>query len=966
VFKAVVFRADDACCRLRGQRAAVLSELVEEERSMVMDRVGDVVRSLALVTGIASAGAAFAADEQVDRQPETSGAGELMPWEVDEATTETQHDQSEGTRDEGLVSAIPVDELRQAAEPEPERPPARQRGPAVEEIVVTARKREESLQDVPLAVTAFSAGEMERRGFSGLDDIAAATPGFTFEGFLTGGAHGNPVIRGLSQQFTTARIQNVSFFLDGVYLQRQSMLNLSLIDMQRVEVLKGPQNALYGRSAFAGAVNYVTLEPSADAQGYLLAGGGDNERQDIRVSLSGPLNRNATVLGKVTAGLARYDGHTRNDHPVANANPPGPNLRGNLGGHDDQIYSVSLAYLPDWGLNLRASYYHSSIERETGPGYSISGVNAARFGLRFDDQNDLNCNRVTVQAVGDPTKTHTGFSAYCGELPRYASDIVPRTKPGIIVDPRALGTISKTDALTINAQLPLMSELTLNYLFGYARHSALTDGGVSDEDPLAGRGIVTNALITLVDTQNPEGYTFANTASGRPNTNLRTFSNELRFDWLPTDQLRTSFGVYYSHVEDEEWTTLFISDLCNDETPENIANCNTPLSAPNTLAERTVLTAGPAYDQYTRQHGGKVRSEWSEFEDDIYSIFASVTYEFLPGLDATLEGRYNREEKRVRRLTDAFALAPGETVTYTFPFDPVLPLLGNSISSSIAVPEDAETFTSFTPRAIVNWAYADDRMVYASAAKGVKAGGFNNAMSEEELRYVEEENWTYELGTKNRLFDRRMTLNASIYYVDQTTMQGGVPPSHSSLSGSDIIANIGGATSVGVEIESSFLITDTLSVDVGLTFSDPTYKNGTKFSGGRADRSGVRCDGVTCPSDGDISGNQLSRSSREQYSLGINFASELFGWSINSRVDSNYQSRQYVEPLNLAWVPSRIITNASFGLVSPEQQWEINGWGKNLTGEDYAGNAFFIGVFNQYMVGKGAGRTFGAALKYNF
>jgi iron complex outermembrane recepter protein len=52
--------------------------------------------------------------------------------------------------------------------------------------------------------------------------------------------------------------------------------------------------------------------------------------------------------------------------------------------------------------------------------------------------------------------------------------------------------------------------------------------------------------------------------------------------------------------------------------------------------------------------------------------------------------------------------------------------------------------------------------------------------------------------------------------------------------------------------------------------------------------------------------------------------------------------------------------------VSPERQWEINGWGKNLTGEDYAGNAFFIGVFNQYMVGKGAGRTFGAAIKYNF
>ncbi|WP_372758682.1 TonB-dependent receptor plug domain-containing protein, partial [Litorivivens sp.] len=134
---------------------------------------------------------------------------------------------------------------------------------SLEEIVVTARKREESIQDIPVSVTPFTADSLERRGFTGLDDIAAATPGFTYEGFITGGNHGNAVIRGLAQQFTTSRIQNVSFFIDGVYLQRQSMLNLGMIDMERVEVIKGPQNALFGRNAFAGAVNYITAKPKA-------------------------------------------------------------------------------------------------------------------------------------------------------------------------------------------------------------------------------------------------------------------------------------------------------------------------------------------------------------------------------------------------------------------------------------------------------------------------------------------------------------------------------------------------------------------------------------------------------------------------------------------------------------------------------------------------------------------------------
>ena len=135
---------------------------------------------------------------------------------------------------------------------------------AIEEVVVTARKRQESLQDVPVSITPFTAQDMAQRGYVGMEDIAAATPGFTFDGSITSGHHSNAVIRGLAPQFTIARVQNVSFFMDGVYMPRQSMLNIGLIDMQRVEVVKGPQNALYGRNAFAGAVNYIPQAPSEE------------------------------------------------------------------------------------------------------------------------------------------------------------------------------------------------------------------------------------------------------------------------------------------------------------------------------------------------------------------------------------------------------------------------------------------------------------------------------------------------------------------------------------------------------------------------------------------------------------------------------------------------------------------------------------------------------------------------------
>lgn len=918
-------------------------------------------------------------------QETTETAAEVPAEPVTESGSETPADSGaapvETTAAEpSLVETIPVAEL-------PSEPAAAVKGEKSTElldgVVVTARKRKESLQNVPLSVTAFSAKQMEQRGYNSLEDIASATPGFTFEGFATGGAHGNPVIRGLAQQFTTTRVQNVSFFLDGVYLQRQSMLNLGLIDMERVEVVKGPQNALYGRSAFAGAVNYITLKPNEVPEGYLSLTLGDHGRKEYRGSYAGRLNNAGTLLGKVTLGKGMYDGHTKNNHPVAYADPEGLNLRGNLGGSADEIYSIALAFMPNENLTLRTSFYSGKQVHEAAPSYSISGVNAARFGLRFDDQNDLNCNTATVNDIQpQPPRTHTGFTLWCGALPRYASDVAPRTVAGIVVDPRAIGTVASTKVATFTSDYDFNDGLSAHYLFGFADHSSFTDGGSSDEDPLAGRGINVNAITTQIDNQDPSAYEFINTASSRPNSILKTFSHELRFDWRVAEGLNSSFGAYYSQVKDREWTELYINDLCNADTPENIANCSEPLSAPNTLAERTVVTAAAAYDQYTRQHGGVVHGEDTAYKDGISAVFGSLRYDFTDNLEGTIEARYTVEDKVVDRFTDSFALAPGEGICYgpncpvtVPPADctpttnvngaPVLPI-ANTLCSGIAVPHDTAKFRNITPRAILNWNYAKKKMIYGSVAKGVKAGGFNNANTVEELTFEEEENWTYELGSKNMFFGRLLMLNGAIYYIDQTTLQGGVPPTVAGLSTSDIITNIGGATSIGIEIESTLNITRDFSLDAGLTLSDPQYKKGTKYAAGRQDTGAYHCDGITCPADGDIGGNQLSRTSRRQISGGINYGTMMGGWRVNARIDTNYQSKQYVEPLNVGWVPSRQITNASLKLASNDSALEFTGWVKNLTNEDYASNAFFIGVFNQYLVGKGARRTFGTNIKFNF
>ena len=186
----------------------------------------------------------------------------------------------------------------------------------LEEVIVTARKKSESLQDIPLSVSAFSGEQIARRAYRDLRDIAMATSGLEYEDFATGGLSTAPVIRGMGQTFTTSRVQNTGVFLDGIYLQRQSMVNPGLLDVERIEVLKGPQNAQYGRNAFAGAINYITKKPPHEFAGEIGGTLGDGERRDLFGNVGGPIIPDV-LYGRISAGASEFDGHTKNHHPFA-------------------------------------------------------------------------------------------------------------------------------------------------------------------------------------------------------------------------------------------------------------------------------------------------------------------------------------------------------------------------------------------------------------------------------------------------------------------------------------------------------------------------------------------------------------------------------------------------------------------------------------------------------------------------
>ncbi len=180
----------------------------------------------------------------------------------------------------------------------------------LEEVVVTAQYREENLQEVPVAVTAFTAAEITRAGIETTQDFVNLTPNVTMDDSFTVG-NTFVQIRGVTQ------INNadspVAIVVDGVPQNNQKQFKQELFDIERIEVLKGPQGSLYGRNAIGGAINIVTKAPSNEFEGFVKGGFGNGDEKKFSGALSGPIIEDS-LLFRVTASYKDFGGVTTNTY----------------------------------------------------------------------------------------------------------------------------------------------------------------------------------------------------------------------------------------------------------------------------------------------------------------------------------------------------------------------------------------------------------------------------------------------------------------------------------------------------------------------------------------------------------------------------------------------------------------------------------------------------------------------------
>jgi iron complex outermembrane receptor protein len=769
-------------------------------------------------------------------------------------------------------------------------------GGGLDEIVVTARRVEERLIDVPVAVTAFTEEEMARRNILGIADIAKYTAGFSFENY-SGGTTPAPTIRGLSQTVLADRNQNVATFIDGVHVQQQGNVDFSLLDVERIEVLKGPQNSQYGRSAFAGAINYVPKQPKLDAwTADVVATLGTHDRQEIRAGMGIPLWQDRLAV-RLYVTSSEFDGTWANRFPTGDAaittrdsviGRTFKGTNGNAGGWDNQAYRAAFLFKPIDSLTIDASWFKSQVRAEYGPTQQIRPNAASVWGLTYQ----TNCS---PNALGT-------FQLYCGELK------VDRDK--LFVDPRNVGNYADTYLTTARAKWEIADWVTATYQFGTGRYftSQLNQSSNPPNPTREGCGPTAAPCTPATAAQ---GYVLFAIGS----VYQQSKAHELRFDGKFGDGIDWRLGYYHNTVKDESYQ--------------------------NSSERRRSLLADPT-GQTIVVSGALPKSN---FDDENDSVFGSVSLKFGK-FTTDVEARYSREDRL---------------------------LVGSPIGK--------RRFNEFTPRVNFKYQPASTATYYASIAKGSKAGGFNTILAPPgNETFQPETNLTYELGTKQSLLDGRLQINADVFYVKWKDLQvstanllAPIPPA---TARPNFVANAAGATSKGVEIEAVWVATDFLRFNFAGSYADPKYDAGTRDAGlgGLCNSTTPVCTAVLIPRPpaapavvADIGGNTLARTPKVKVAGGLEFTGALNNaWTWSARTDVSHQGKIYAESLNQAWFPARTLVDLNLSLASGDRRWGLSLWGRNVTNEAYAANAFVIGFVNLYNPTLGEGRSFGVTGRFNY
>ncbi|WP_296719933.1 TonB-dependent receptor [Erythrobacter sp.] len=760
------------------------------------------------------------------------------------------------------------------------------------EIIVTARKREESLQSVPTSVSVTTQETIQRLGLDSLEEIANTTPGLFFDESF--GRNGNrPVIRG---QANILGESGVAFFIDGIYYTG-SLADYDVDSIERIEVVKGPQSALYGRNTYSGAINIISRMPGDRWEGRIVADIAEHDRYELTAAIRGPVSDGLSI--GLNGRFYEFSGEFTNQFDGTK-----------IGKQSSRSVSGILAW--DNGGPFTASlrgYYNRTDDGQPA--------------IFHQDANQNNCLTDNGALYGGRGRYFCGIIQPADVNTDYSVQFVDQGRVGIEAD---------TYNVALRMEYEFAENLRLVSLTGFndRTETQLTDGDYSP-----------TSFQTAVFARFPAGapigfgpagpifpFGFVGSTIDFSFANLREtqdWSQELKLLY-ESESFDIIVGGYYFDQSDDGASIRTV--------PANAGALAGASLGARLAEERARCTANPICGTTFPLFGPSTPNDRSENLLDIRNIavYGAVNWHITPEFNLGIEGRY--AEERIEQTVFSF----NDTQMRPAPVNPTA------------------TFKAFTPRVTLDWQFTPDNMLYAIYAEGQKPGGFNGPLAitanavDPNLgieTFDEEENKSFELGLKNAFFDGAVIFNLAGFYTDisgyQLTQNVSVPPNQIS-----VVTNAGEAEIWGLEAELRGQLSPGLTLTANYALADTSFTSGVDENQGVlndvADDGLVNCstgdqfpDIASCQSAfGSIVGQSIPRAPRHRIFADLDYRSntEIGGgtWDFFAGANITYTSSSYAQVHNLAETGSATEVDARMGIEN--DNYRIQLYVDNLFDED--------------------------------
>ncbi|MBX3705828.1 MAG: TonB-dependent receptor [Pseudomonadales bacterium] len=779
----------------------------------------------------------------------------------------------------------------------------------IEEIVVTATRREESMQDVPIAVTAISGAQLERAGIADLRDLKTISASFNMSASQTESQGSNLRLRGVGTTGNNIGLESaVGVFLDGVYLSRPGVALGDLFDVEQIEVLRGPQGTLFGRNTSAGALNILTRKPDFE-QAELWANATAGNFSAYNLQLGGNLPVIDDELAFRFAGAARkQDGFLSSATGAESMNRDRYTLRGQM----------LWAFSETADLRVIADYADA----------------------------DENCCDAAV--IYESPIVGAGAYAAAG-LP--ANGGVPNGGETAFDNRKSNGAQFENpfEQWGVSAELNWeMGEISGTYIGAYRDFTA-----DSVQDDFVGIDVYS------VRPQEAQGWkTF---------DDIQTWTHELRFtgQWGNLDWL---VGAYYSDEKIVEQQGLGLGeDYSRNISASAWYGGILPLfgAGLGALSDLTLATGGTFGDVLAaadpaRAFAGGVSSATAfaqnKYEQDSrsWSIFTHNRLALTDRFDLVLGLRYSDEKKDgsfrqfaaennacLNTLANGASLvaqAPGvatgtiQQLTAAFMCFPFATPADTGIAILPATFDDTFEDDELIYTASGVYALTDSATGYVTFTHGFKSGGFNldstAAAGGADPRFNSEIVDAWEVGIKSELLDRRLRANLALFSMEMEDFQV------LEFTGVQFVTfNVPKAESVGAELELAAAVSNNLDVNFGLTYADAEYPN--------------NCAPDTAPAQvRALCGGQLTNAPEWVSTIGFNydgligsnlsyFVSGNARWEDDRRTSTQWRASPAPDAARLLYdiQEDHWKVNLRMGIGDVAERWTIEVWGNNIFDE---------------------------------